>query len=131
VKIAHHDLMTDLNDEWWTEVGMHSFVPRSRAYRSIDRHAIEVRIAEIGPISSQRQSIGIFRGNADMGISARERVLKILWGFRCGEAIPPVQVVEGNAGYGYKYRLTDGVHRLYLSIAAGFTHVPTIKNVTY
>jgi hypothetical protein len=79
----------------------------------------------------ERQLIGIFKHNADVRISARERVLKILWGFRCGETIPPVKIVEGDAEYGYKYRLTDGVHRLYLSIAAGFTHVPTIKEFAY
>jgi hypothetical protein len=130
VKIAYHDLMTDLNDEWWAEAGMYSFVAISRAYRS-DRKPVEVRIVDIGPVGVQRQSIGIFKDSLDFGISARERVIKILWGFRCGEAIPPVQVVEADAGYGYKYRLTDGVHRLYLSIAAGFTHIPTIKNFTY
>jgi hypothetical protein len=126
VKIAHHDLMVDLNDEWWAEAGMHNFVPTARAYRSY-RDTVEVRIAGIGPVDLQRQLVGIFRDNADMGISARERVLKILWGFRCGEAIPPVEIIEGRASYGYRYKLTDGVHRLYLSIAAGFTHVPTIK----
>jgi hypothetical protein len=130
VKIAHHDLATNINDEWWVEAGMPRFVPTSWAYRS-DRDAVEIRIADIGPVDLQRQLIGIFRDNADLGIPARERVLKILWGFRCGETIPPVKIVEGDAGYGYKYRVKDGVHRLYLSIAAGFTHVPTIKSFTY
>jgi hypothetical protein len=130
MKIAHHDLMVDLNDEWWAEAGMHNFVPTAQAYRS-DQDAVEVCIADIGPVDLQRQLIGMFKDNADVGIPARERVLKILWGFRCGETIPPVKIVGGDAGYGYKYRLKDGAHRLYLSIAAGFTHVPTIKSFTY
>jgi hypothetical protein len=129
VKIGHHDLMTDLNDEWWAEAGMHSFAPTSWAYRC-DRYAVEVPIADIGPVGLPRRLNDIFRDNPDMGISARERVLKILWGFRCGEAIPPVEVVEG-AGYAHKYRLTDGVHRLYSSIAAGFTNVPTVRGFTH
>jgi hypothetical protein len=125
VKIAHHDLTTDLNDEWWAEAGMHSFVPLARAYRS-DRIAVAVHIADIGPVSLQRRTIGIFKDNPDVGISARERVLKILWGFRCGEAMPRVEIIEAESEYGHKYRLIEGVHRLYLSIAAGFTHVPTV-----
>jgi hypothetical protein len=130
VKIAHHDLMTDLNDEWWAEAGMQWFVPTSPAYRS-DRKAVEILIADIGPVGIERQLIGIFKDNADVRISAHERVLKILWGFRCGEPIPPVEIIEGDSGYGYKYKLTHGAHRLYLSIAAGFTHVPTVKSFTY
>jgi len=127
VKIAHHDLVTDLDDEWWTEAGMHSFVPTSPAYRC-DRDAVVVRIEDICPVSLQRLSMGIFKDNTDWRIPARERVLKILWGFRCGEAIPPVEIIVGDAGYAHGYRLTDGTHRLYLSIAAGFTHVPTVRD---
>jgi hypothetical protein len=48
MKIAHHDLITDLNDEWWAEAGMQRFVPAFPAYRS-DRKAVEVRIEDIGP----------------------------------------------------------------------------------
>ena len=84
----------------------------------------------IGPVDPARRLIGIFKANED-GIAARERVLKILRGFRCGEAVPPVEVAEGEAGYGHRYRLKNGTHRLYLSIAAGFTHVPAIKGFTY
>jgi hypothetical protein len=130
VKIAHHDLMIDLSDEWWAEAGMQRFVPTSPAYRS-DRKAVEVRIADIGPVGLERQLIGIFKDNGNVRISAHERVLRILWGFRCGEAIPPVEIIEGCASYGNRYRLADGVHRLYLSIAAGFTHIPAIKSLTY
>jgi hypothetical protein len=130
VKVAHHDLMIDLNDEWWTEAGMHNFVPASRAYRSSDRDAVEVRIAEIGPVGPERRLKGVFRDNLDAGIPVRNRVLDILRGFKCREAIPPVEIIEGDAGYGYRYKLTHGAHRLYLSIAAGFTHVPTIKVFT-
>ena len=125
MKITHHDLVTELNDEWWAEAGMHRFVPTSQAYRT-DQDAIEVHIADIGPVDPARRMIGIFRDNIDEGITARYRVLRILRGFRLGEAVPPVEVAEGEVGYGHQYRLKHGTHRLYCAIAAAFTRVPTV-----
>jgi hypothetical protein len=86
----------------------------------------ELRIVDVGPVSLVRRSIGIFRDSPD-GIPVRERVLKILRGFRLGEAIPPVAVVACRSGSLYKYELTDGTHRFYCSLVAGFTHVPAVK----
>jgi hypothetical protein len=44
-----------------------------------------------------------------------------------GEAIPPVEVVECGPGSLHRFKLTAGTHRLYLSLAAGFSHVPAVK----
>jgi hypothetical protein len=38
---------------------------------------------------------------------------------------PPVLLMKHTGQY--PFRLTDGVHRLYCSIAAGFTDIPAIK----
>jgi hypothetical protein len=126
VRITHHDLAVDLNDEWWIAGGMEGFVPTSAAYRCDAKH-MEVLISDIGPVDPQRRSIGVLRDDVGRGISASDRVVKILRGFREGQAIPPVVIVDGEAGYGFKYRPTEGAHRLYCSIAAGFTRVPAVR----
>jgi hypothetical protein len=59
-----------------------------------------------------RRAIGIFKDSPE-GIPARERVIKILRGFRLGEAIPAVEVIEWSPGSPHKYRLTNGNHRFY------------------
>jgi len=129
MRFAHHDLLIDLEDDWWDEAGMAGFSPASRAYRTDPRFCdtgepiLEVPIAEVGPAP---RSIGIFRDSED-GIPARERVLKILRGFRLDEPIPPVRVVESKTGSVHRYKLTDGAHRFYCAVASGFTHVPTLK----
>src|SRR5437660_3579946 len=129
MRFAHHDLAFDLEDDWWNEARMAGFSPTSRAYRTDARFSdtgepiLEVSIAEVAPAP---RPVGIFRDSED-GIPARERVLKILWGFRLGEAIPPVRVVESKSGSIYRYKLTDGAHRFYCALASGFTHVPTLK----
>jgi len=96
MRFPHHGLQVDLDDDWWKEAGMAGFSPISRAYRTDPRFsetgepALEVAIADVAPAP---RPVGIFRDSED-GIPARERVVRILRGFRLDEAIPPVRVVE-------------------------------------
>lgn len=126
---THHDLSIELKDEWWADAEMVGFVPASSAYRadlSFSKNGepiLEVRISDVGPV---HRPVGVFR-DSEEGISAQERVLRILRGFRLVEAIPPVRVVECESRSPHRYKLTDGTHRLYCSLAAGFTHVPAMK----
>jgi hypothetical protein len=118
VKIEHHELKIEFPDEWWAEAGMADFVPPTRRYRTIaDSKILTVSIQDVGPVDDTRRQI--FRDKAD--------VLKILRGFRLGDAIPPVEVVDGKPDYGHPYKLIDGTHRFYCSLRAGFTHVPAIR----
>ena len=78
----------------------------------------------VGPLR-RNLSAGVFNDN-DVA-SARERVVSILRGFQSGSAIPPVEIVEAHANYGYRYKLTHGAHRFYCSLAAGYTHVPVVE----
>lgn len=129
MRFTHHDLPIDLEDDWWAEAEMSGFSPASRAYRTDPRFSmngqpiLEVRITDVGPV---HRPVGIFRDSED-GIPARERVLKILRGFRLDDAIPPVEIVECKPGSQHRYKLTNGTHRLYCALAAGFTHVPTLR----
>jgi hypothetical protein len=126
---THHGLQVELSDEWWADAEMAGFVPVSRSYRADPTFfkngapIVEISIDDICPV---HRSVGIFRDSED-GVPARERVVKILRGFRLGELIPAVEVLESKSGSAYRYKLTNGTHRLYCSLAAGFTHVPTVK----
>ena len=70
--------------------------------------------------------IPVFNDSHDTGLSAHGRVVSILCGFRDGAEIPPVEVVPAPQGSAHLFKLTHGTHRLYCSLAAGFTHVPAI-----
>jgi hypothetical protein len=106
---------------------MEKFVRTSNAYR-VDRDTqqriLKVRIADVSPV---RRSVGIFNDCVDEGRTAQERVVTILRGFRLGDAIPPVEVVECDPEDLRRYVLVHGTHRFYCSIAAGFTHVPAVQ----
>lgn len=126
---THHGLRIELNDDWWTEAEMVGFVATTIAYRftpnSLKVQEIsEVCIEDIGPVH-RGPGVGIFNDSEEG--TARERVVRILRGFRSGDAIPPVAIVEGRPPYPFRYKLSHGVHRFYCSLAAGFTHVPAVS----
>jgi len=115
-------------DDWWVEAGMQGFLPTFTAYRVNQRlfhNAREVPIKDIGP-ALRNPGVGIFNDSEEEG-SARERVVRILRGFRFDDAIPPVEIMEGQGEFPYK--LVHGAHRFYCSLAAGFKNVPTIRGL--
>lgn len=124
--LNHHDLTFELPDEWMSEAGAQNFGPKEVSYRVEDSKAHEpfflVRIADIGPVM-RNPGVGIFNNNELA--TAKERVVHILSGFCSDAALPPVSVVESRAGP-YRYKLTAGVHRLYCSLAVGFSHIPAV-----
>jgi len=114
----------EVEDDWLAEAGMTGFVGKSNAYRSTNTSAFKVPIGEVGPLLR----VPLFRDDPyEERKTGRERVLRLLRGFRADDAIPPVEVVPGPPGYGYRYKLIHGAHRLYCSLVAGFTHVPAVK----
>jgi hypothetical protein len=125
---SHHDLTIELDDAWWAAAGMVGFVPANRTFR-VDPSAAEgqtifqARIGEVAPLR-RNPGVGIF--NNDHEATAQERVVRLLRGFRNGDAIPPVQLVADASLEGCRYKITHGSHRFYCSLAAGFTHVPAI-----
>ena len=129
MKFTHHGLQIELPDEWWNEAGMRGFVPTFTAYRVNQKsfqNVREVLITDVGPVGRD-PGVGIFHNSDEEGCSAQERVVRILRGFRFDNAIPPVDLVRGQAGYPYRYKLVHGAHCLYCSLAAGFKCVPTIE----
>jgi len=96
MKFTHHGLQIEMPDDWWTEAGMPGFVPVFKAYRvnhSLFQNVREAPLEDVGPVS-RNSSVGIFNDSEEEG-SARERVVRILRGFRFDNAIPPVEIIEG------------------------------------
>lgn len=83
-----------------------------------------IPIADIEPVH-RAPGVPVFNDSIEEGISARERVERILRAFVANDALPPVELAK-QAGR-YPFRLKAGLHRLYCSIAAGFTEIPAVK----
>jgi hypothetical protein len=128
MQFVHHQFTFDVPDEWWIESGIAKFRPASEAYRvkaQPDQDIYSVRIDDVAPVE-RRLSEGLFRNHPTKLLLAKDRVLEILRGFAANAEIPPVRLVRFSTSERYRYKLTDGAHRFYLSIAAGFTHVPAV-----
>jgi hypothetical protein len=131
--IHHHDLTIELYDEWWKEAGMEGFTPSSPSYASaIDKDGRRICSIEIRDIAPFRRLPGvpIFNDSHFEGITAAERVTRILRGFIAGVPIPPIEVVELSGGP-HRFKSVNGAHRLYCSLAAGFTHVPAVEGYDF
>jgi glycine/D-amino acid oxidase-like deaminating enzyme len=129
VEISHHGVRTELPDEWWIAAGMPNFVPAKSAYRcdhaaAGGRRVCLIQLMDIGPVR-RAPGVPVFNAHSWEGISARERVERILRAFVVNGALPPVELTK-QAGR-YPFSLKDGLHRVYCSIAAGFTEIPAIK----
>ena len=53
-----------------------------------------------------------------------DRMVPILRGFRNGDVLPPIEVDEPPNEIGRRFRVRDGFHRFYASVAVGFSHLP-------
>jgi hypothetical protein len=124
----HADAQYEIDDDWWREAGMAGFKPARRTFRpGASQRArvcvIEVPVAEVEPVS-RRLSHGVFNDSEESG-SARDRVVRILQGFRLDSPIPPVEVVRTPEGP-FRYRLHAGAHRFCCAVVAGFEAVPAV-----
>jgi len=123
----HHDLEFEVPDQWWDAAGMAGFVPDRQAYRydsAAYPNAFEVAIADIEPLYNRRVSHGMFNDNPENGGTAEFRVTRIFEGFRTGAALPPVNIERAPGSESRQFVMKHGAHRLYASIAVGFTHIP-------
>ncbi len=111
-----------LDDAWWAKAGMESFQARRRHYNPLEQDGL--RIVEISRIQPRLRARGF----------NERRLMRILKGFKRDDKIPPIhvtQAAEAATGEalpdpGYPYRVQDGFHRYFCSLAAGFTHIPVI-----
>ena len=112
----------ELPDEWWAEAGMVGFHPTTPAYRS-GQAANVVPLTQVEPPYRRPDVTKDWRG------FDKARLIAVLQGLVVGDEMPPVPLQAISDGHEfppapYAYRVRDGVHRFYASVAAGFTHLP-------
>jgi hypothetical protein len=109
----------EIPDAWLNEAGMDGFTRSAPAYRSTAA-AVPVPLREIEP--PHRTPEKHWRG------FDRARLISVLKGIATGAEIEPVPLLELPPGdfpaAPYRYRVRNGFHRFYASIAAGFECLP-------
>ena len=112
----------DIPDDWWMEAGMTGFKPSGSAYRS-SAIAKFIPLREIEPPFRHPEYPLDCRG------FDRARLISVLSGFVANMEIETVPLfalpaLESWEPAPFRYRVKDGFHRFYASIAAGFTCLP-------
>jgi hypothetical protein len=128
----HLDFEFAIDDGWWRENGMTTFMPDSRAYRAgapePDKglETLPIVIVPLNVIEPLRRQLshGVFNDGVR---PARERVREILIGFVDDDAVPPVEINRLPAGSPCMFKLSNGGHRFYCALAAGFSHIPAVE----
>jgi hypothetical protein len=121
--MPHFPCEFEIPDDWLSEAGMIDFNPRATAYR-LDAEAALIPLTAIEPVPRFTSHSKDWRG------FDRKRLVRLLRGFVAGDAIEWVPLFEMPqfefAHSPYRYRVLDGPHRFYGSIAAGFSHLPAV-----
>jgi hypothetical protein len=109
----------ELPQDWLAEAGMGGFTAPAAAYRSTPA-AVPIPLATIEPPYR--------RVTKDWHGFDRARMISVLKGIVAGVEIEPVPLftlpVTDFPITPYRYRVLNGFHRFYASIAAGFESLP-------
>jgi hypothetical protein len=112
----------ELPDDWLAEAGFVGFKPSREAFRSTETATDSLLLRDIEPPFRYPEHPKDFRG------FDRARMVQVLSGIVRDAEIDPVQVVllprPGFVRPPFEYRVYDGVHRFYASVAAGFPKLP-------
>ena len=114
----------EIPDDWWREAGMNDFTLRGAAYRS-RADATLILLRDIEPPFRLPEHALDFHG------FRKDKMLPVLTGLAANAEIDPVPLLDlplldwPIAGP-FRYRVQDGVHRFYASIAAGFESLPAV-----
>jgi len=107
----------EIPDEWWTFSDMPEFRP-GRFYPYPQSY---VEVTEVVPLREIEPPIR----DAHVPSFRKYKLVPVLLAFTSPEcSLPPVQAIAIASGGNYKYRVTNGYHRYYASVAAGFEFLP-------
>jgi hypothetical protein len=107
---------------WWVEAGMNDFQRETEAYA----HSVYPAVQLIALTDIEPPLLGPGRARlTDSGFDY-DRMMLILRGIASKRIIPPVQMTDQQQQGEYRYKVYDGWHRFYASVAAGFPCLPTV-----
>jgi len=99
---------------------MDTFVPDSDCYATTQSPGFEIVAVEaVEPP---------FRENRQIWFRNPQSVIEVLRKMRSGEELEPIEVWSREKTGTEKYRVKDGFHRFYLSIAVGYPKLPIKVN---
>lgn len=119
--MPHYPCHFEIPDDWLAEAGVIGFTPTTAAFASTP-NAMVVPLTQIEP------PVRFHSTPKDHAGFDRSRLVHHLRRFVAGEIVDPVPMLElpvyEYCAAPFRFRVCDGVHRFYGSIAARFSHLP-------
>jgi hypothetical protein len=128
MKFHHHDLEFEIADSLLSKGAAFSFKPENKCYsvafKNINDQAkvASLPFNDFEPLYQRQKNKGVF---CDDILTADERVLRIIkWLIANNEIEPVVYTLSEHPNY--KYKLEEGCHRFHVSLALGYSEIPSV-----
>ncbi|MEO8500910.1 MAG: hypothetical protein ABI565_08335 [Vicinamibacteria bacterium] len=108
--------MLEIPDEWWAFSEMNQFDRDGRRCFNTDPSAVD-ELVEIQFVEPPVRAPGV-------APFKKARLVPILMGIVSSSPMPPIEACRLPASGKYRFRLYNGFHRFYASVAAGFPMIP-------
>jgi len=112
-------LSFEIPNEWWQFAEMQSLRRGSPfyPYKVIDHQSVQVVPATLVEPPQRAEGVPPFK---------KYKLLPVFFAFQSPECeLPAIEVIELNEGR-YRYRVRNGYHRYYASVAVGFSELPVL-----
>ena len=121
-KTSPTGVVFDIPDDWWEFAEMERFDRASgRFYYYGGQPDTELaQVVDLASVEPPTRAVGtpLFR---------KYKLVPVLFAFSSPEcSLPPVKVDLLPEPQGYRYRVTNGLHRYYASAAVGYTGLPVV-----
>ena len=116
---APSGIQFEIPDEWWTCADMDKFTRKTNFY-IYPSDWVGVQIALLSEIVPPTRT-------GDVPLLKKYRLVPILCAFQSPDesALPPIEV-QSCESHPFRFKVHNGCHRYYASIAAGFSHIPVV-----
>jgi len=115
--LTHQRIEFEIPDQWWAAAGMNGWKSNASFYVAYSYSQYPTTIVSLSEVEAPIR-------NKNVAWFNEQRMVDVLRGFRVGDKLPPIEVNELPTDTGFRYRVRDGFHRYYASVAVGFTQLP-------
>ena len=114
------DRTFEIPDDWWQFCDMHAVVRVGQYYPYTERPGHIVEIVELTQIQPLTRAVG------EKGFR-KYKLIPVLMAFQDPTGLlPPIQIQCLADDHVYRFKLVNGFHRYYASVAFGYSSIPAI-----
>jgi hypothetical protein len=114
----------EIPDDWWAFAEMHAFASEGRRCYPVDPEQPGGSRVELVPTASVEPP----SRNPGIAPFKKAKLMPLLFALRAGNCLPPIKVCRPGVDGRFRYRVCDGFHRYYASVAVGYAQLPVVDH---